>query len=80
MTARGKQKRQRFIPEALPSTTAVDLFLLAGLPNPLHTRLVEFLENAAGGRAKVIAVPSPSYDGFLYRESTVQTLLRLELD
>jgi hypothetical protein len=72
----GKPKnKQRQLPVALPSATAVDLFLLAGLPHPLHTRVEEFFQNLAGAHAKVIAAPSPSYDGLLYREKTVQTLL-----
>jgi hypothetical protein len=35
----------------------------------------EFFQNAAGNHARVIATPSPSYDGLLYREKTVQALL-----
>lgn len=72
----GKPKRkQRTLPIALPSSTAVDLFLLAGIPHPLHSRVEEFFQNVAGNHAKVIATPSPSYDGTLYREKTVQVLL-----
>jgi hypothetical protein len=69
------KKKQRLLPVALSSTTAVDLFLLAGLPHPLHTRAEEFLQSLAGAHAKVIAVPSPSYDGLLYRQRTIETLL-----
>ena len=69
------KKQNRFLPVSLPSTTPVDLFLLAGLPNPLHTRAIDFLQCVAGRHAKVIAVPSPGLDGLLYRQSTVQTLL-----
>lgn len=76
MSPMGKPKhKQREVPVALSSENAVDLFLLAGLPNPLHSRIEEFLQNVAGSNAKVIAIPSPSYDGKLYRERTVQTLL-----
>lgn len=72
----GKPKhKQRKLPVALPSTNAVDLFLLAGLPHPLHSRIEEFFQNVAGIHAKVIATPSPSYGGLLYREKTVQALL-----
>ncbi|MGA2773002.1 MAG: hypothetical protein ABSG26_19515 [Bryobacteraceae bacterium] len=72
----GKPKhKQRTLPVALPSTNAIDLFLLAGLPHPLHSRIEEFFQNIAGNHAKVIATPSPSYDGLLYREKTVQALL-----
>ena len=68
--------KQRKLPISLSSTNAVDLFLLAGLPHPLHSRIEEFLQSIAGTHAKVIAAPSPSNDGLLYREDTVQTLLR----
>jgi hypothetical protein len=71
---RPKHKR-RTLPVALPSTNAIDLFLLAGLPHPLHSRIEEFFQNVAGKHAKVIATPSPSYDGLLYREKTVKGLL-----
>lgn len=72
----GKPKhKRRTLPVALPSTNATDLFLLAGLPHPLHSRIEEFLQNVAGKHAKVIATPSPSYDGPLYRERTVAALL-----
>lgn len=71
----GKPKhKQRKLPVALPSTNAIDLFLLAGLPHPLHSRIEEFFQNVAGTHAKVIATSSPSY-GPLYREKTVQALL-----
>jgi len=49
--------------------------LLAGLPNPLHSRIEGFFQTVAGADSKVIASPSPSYDGPLYRKSTVDTLL-----
>jgi hypothetical protein len=72
----GKPKhKRRLLPLALPSTTAVDLFLLAGLPNPLHQRTEVFLQTLAGTNAKVISSPSPSFDGPLYRQGTVDTLL-----
>jgi len=72
----GKPKhKQRKLPVALPSSTAVDLFLLAGLPHPLHSRIEEFFQSVAGNHAKVIATSSPSYDGQIYRETTVQALL-----
>src|ERR1022692_4916515 len=72
----GKPKhKQRLLPVALPSTTAVDLFLLAGLPNPLNQRVEEFFQTLAGTNAKVISSPSPSYDGPLYKQRTVDTLL-----
>jgi hypothetical protein len=54
----------------------VDLFLLAGFPNPLHGRAEQFLQRIAGTHAKVIATSSASYDGPLYRRTTVDTLLR----
>ncbi len=66
---------QRALPVAAqPSTNAVDLFLLAGFPNPLHARVEEFLRTLAGGHSKAIATPFPSFDGALYREKSVQTL------
>jgi len=67
--------KQRLLPLALPSTTAVDLFLLAGLPNPLHIRIEAFLQGLAGTNSKVIASPSPSHAGLIYKKSTVDTLL-----
>ena len=63
------------ITASLP-TTPTDLLLLAGLPNPLHNRVQDFLKGLAGVYAKVIAVPSPSYDGPLYRTQTVRVLLQ----
>lgn len=55
--------------------TPVDLFLLAGLPNPLHLRAEQFLKEYVGEAAQVVALPSSS-DGSLYRERTVESLLR----
>ncbi len=69
-----KQKRRVLPVPAQPSTNAVDLFLLAGIPNPLHTRIEEFLQTLTGSHAKVIATPFPTYDAPLYRERSVQTL------
>jgi len=67
--------KQRALPVAAqPSTNAVDLFLLAGFPNPLHARVEESLQTLAGGHSKAIATAFPSYDGALYREKSVQTL------
>ena len=72
--AKPKQKR-RVLPVATQlSTNAVDLFLLAGFPNPLHTRIEGFLQALTGAHSKVIATPFPSYDTALYRENSVQTL------
>jgi hypothetical protein len=71
---RSRHKR-RTLPVALPSTNVVDLFLLAGFPHPLYSSIEKFFQNVAGSHAKVIATPSPSYDGPLYREKTVQALL-----
>jgi hypothetical protein len=66
---------QRALPVAAqPSTNAVDLFLLAGFPNPLHARVEEFLQTLAGGHSRAVATAFPSYDGALYREKSVQTL------
>src|SRR5579872_4685158 len=72
---RKPKHKQRTLPLALPSTNAIDLFLLAGLPHPLHSHIEEFFQSVAGNHAKVIAIPSPSYDGLLYREKMVRTLL-----
>jgi hypothetical protein len=60
----------------MPSTTPVDLLLIAGIPNPQHIRAQDFLKQIAGAHAKVIAVPSGSHDGRLFREGTIDTLLR----
>lgn len=70
-------KRPRLLP--LPSgssTTPVDLFLLAGLPNPIHGRCEKFLQKLAGRYSKVVTSSSTSNDGPLYRQSTVDSLLR----
>jgi hypothetical protein len=69
-----KQKQRALPVAAQPSTNAVDLFLLAGFPNPLHTRAEEFLQTLAGSHSKAIATAFPSYDGALYREKSVQML------
>ena len=68
------RSRQRRIPTPGPSTTPVDLFLIAGLPNPLHASAERFVQNLAGPSAKV-ASPSASSDGLIYRKNTVQILL-----
>ena len=60
----------------LPSTTPVDLFLIAGLPNPQHARAEAYLKGLAGSCAKVIAVASANDDGPLFRKSAVESLLR----
>lgn len=69
------ERKPRRIPASGPSTTPVDLFLIAGLPNPLHASVERFVQDRAGQTAKVIASPSSSFDGYLYRKKTVQTLL-----
>jgi len=72
-----KTKGKRTLPGqgAGKAMTPVDLFLLAGLPNPLHLRVEQYLKDYVGEAAQVVAVPSSS-DGSLYRERTVETLLR----
>jgi len=74
----GKPKlKQRSIPVSSQSTTAVDLFLLAGLPNPLHQQIEEFFQKLAGSNAKIISHSSPGYDGgALYKKGTVDALLK----
>lgn len=67
--------KQRSIPQQLPSTNPVDLFLLAGLPNPLHQRIEAFFQSIAGANAKIIAHSSGSYDGNLYKKNNVEVLL-----
>lgn len=69
-------QKRRILPVTASSSNIADLFLLAGLPHPLHSRIERFFQHVAGSKAKVIATPSPSYDGPLYRENTVQALLR----
>jgi hypothetical protein len=76
MGKRKNKPRTRPATTTLISTTPVDLLLLAGLPNPLHKRIEEFLKELAGVYSKVIAVSSASYDGPLYRQATVTILLR----
>ena len=71
-----KKTRTRPAISTSRSTTPVDLLLLAGLPNPLHVRIEEFLKELAGTSSKVIAVSSASYDGPLYRTHPVGLLLR----
>jgi hypothetical protein len=74
----GKPKgKQRLIPAPSQSTTAVDLFILAGLPNPLHQQIEEFFQKLAGTNAKIISHSSPSHDGAaLYKQATVDALLK----
>ena len=72
-----RNKRPRLLPlPSGPSTTAVDLFLLAGLPNPIHGRGEKFLQQLAGRYSKVVASSSTSNDGPLYRQGTVDSLVR----
>jgi hypothetical protein len=54
----------------------VELFLLAGLPNPEHARAERVLKDIAGRYAKVISVASGGHDGYLFRPGTVDTLVR----
>jgi hypothetical protein len=74
----GKPKAKRAVPRvgAGRATTPVDLFLIAGIPHPLNLRIDASLRNIVGTSAKVVTVPSASHDGPLYRNSTVQSLLR----
>jgi len=78
----GKPKKTRTRPAITTSqsTTPVDLLLLAGLPHPLHNRIEEFLKQLAGVYSKVIAVPSASHDGLLYRKPPIASLLRAAAD
>ena len=70
-------KKPRLLPvPSGPSTTPVDLFLLAGLPNPIHGRCEKFLQQLAGRYSRVVASPSTSNDGPLYRQGTVDSLVR----
>jgi hypothetical protein len=72
-----RTKRRRTLPsQPLLSTSPVELFLLAGLPNPQHTRAEVFLKQIAGPYSKVIAVASGSHDWHLFRQGTVDTLVR----
>jgi hypothetical protein len=82
MGSGNKRKNTRTRPAIVTSRaiTPVDLLLLAGLPHPLHARIEEFLKQVAGAYSKVIAVPSRSHDGNLYREHTVELLLRAAAD
>lgn len=74
----GKPKAKRAVPRvgAGRATTPIDLFLIAGIPHPLNVRIEESLRNIEGTSAKVVTVSSVSHDGPLYRNSTVQSLLR----
>jgi hypothetical protein len=74
----GKPKPKRTLPGegAGHATTPVDLFLLAGIPNPLNVRIEESLRKIAGTSAKVVTVASPSHPGPLYRNTTIQSFLR----
>jgi hypothetical protein len=74
----GKPKAKRTMPGvgAGLASTPVDLFLLAGIPNPLNVGIKEFLKKKAGTTAEVVTVSSKSYERPLYRDATVQSLLR----
>ncbi|MFN7926073.1 MAG: hypothetical protein U0Q16_38605 [Bryobacteraceae bacterium] len=63
------------VPVGLASTNETNLFLLAGLPNPLHARIEVWLQALTGPSTKVIAVAGQSYDGEVYKKRTVQILL-----
>src|ERR1035437_459795 len=80
MGKRRKKTRTRPAIATSQPTTPVDLFLLAGLPHPLHSRIEEFLKELAGVYSKVIAVSSGSHDGPLYRKHPVASLLRAAAD
>lgn len=68
--------KKRLIPASAQSTTAVDLFLIAGLPNPLHQQIEDFFQRLAGANAKIISHASPTHDGaVLYKKATVDALL-----
>ncbi len=72
-----RNKKQRLLPlPSGPSTTPVDLFLLAGIPNPIHARCEKFLQQLAGRYSRVVASSSTSSDGPLFRQGTVDSLLR----
>jgi hypothetical protein len=77
-----RRKNTRTRPSIVTSraVTPVDLLLLAGLPHPLHTRIGQFLKELAGAYSKVLAVPSRSHDGNLYRQNTIELLLRAAAD
>jgi len=77
-----RRKNTRTRPAIVTSraVTPVDLLLLAGLPHPLHTRIGQFLKELAGAYSKVLAVPSRSHDGNLYRQNTIELLLRAAAD
>jgi hypothetical protein len=63
--------------QSVPPTLPVDLFLLAGLPYPLHFRAVQLLEQIGAPYAKVIAVGSANRDGVsLFGEKIIDVLLR----
>lgn len=67
--------KQRAMPVELTSTNVADLFLLAGLPNPLHMRVTKWLETRMGPSIKVIATAGQSYDGAIYKQRTVDALV-----
>lgn len=70
-------KKPRTLPsQSVPSTSPVDLFLLAGLPNPQHARAEAYLKRIAGANSRVIAAASGSHDGRLFRQGTVSVLFR----
>jgi hypothetical protein len=70
-------KKARTLPSRLSTpSSSVDLFLVAGLPNPQHSRAEGLLRKIAGQSAKVIATSSVTIDGPLYRKSNVDSLLR----
>jgi hypothetical protein len=76
---RTRAKKFRTLPsKSLPSTSPVELFLLAGLPHPEHSRAEKSLKRIAGPYAKIVAVPSSSWDGNgrLFPPKTIDALLR----
>lgn len=75
---KNRKGKIRTLPSASnQSTTPVDLFLLAGLPTPMHLYGQDLLKSLSGQYTKVIAPQSPSFDGGpLFRQSTIDSLLR----
>jgi hypothetical protein len=72
-------KKPRLLPvPSGPSTTPVDLFLLAGLPNPIHGRCEKFLQQLAGRYSRVVASPSTSTVDSLVRGSAEFAVRRLK--
>ncbi len=77
---RNRRDKRRTLPLSRPvAVSAVDVYVLAGLPQAVFNAAAGFLNQKARSGAKVVGVPSPNKDGRLYSEALLKQLLSLVL-